>query len=149
MIIGETAYTAVPTSIINECSDGGISIASLNVNTSMKQILSGALTASIYKSLLEISSGRGVLYRVHAYAIDATSRTVGLKIILDGTTVFDAVSGTITTAGHGVVGIGMHGGASHACGMQPTPFTTSLDIQIKSSLEETDKVAISVLYSVM
>jgi len=143
-IIGETAYTAVPTSIVNYCSDGGVFVDMIDTNT--KVFLSGVLTADTYKSILSIPSGRGVIFRAGVKTNDSTSRTVGLKIVLDGTTVFDAISSVTAQISSGLVGIG---DVVNAGPQPPVPFNTSLDIQIKSSLTETDKISLVIMYAIM
>jgi len=140
---------APPKSIVNQFSSGGVIGAGIADANGAKQVLSGALTAATYKELLAIS-GSGVLEMAYAKAMDATSRTVGLKIIIDGTTVFDAVSGTTTTADTCVLAVGNRGyfaaGINSYLTRGAVPFNSSLSIQAKSSLSETDKVAVGYAY---
>ncbi len=127
------------TSIINRMSDGGIA-GSIVIDNMGKIVLSGALTAAAYKELVAVS-GKGYLQFCAARACDVTSRTVGLKIVIDGVTVFDAASAAVTADNTGIVGVGIASDAT-AGYYSPTPvyFDASLSLQVKSSLSETDKV---------
>lgn len=127
-----------PTSIVNRQSGGG---DSLNVqNYGAKITLSGALTANTYKEILSVT-GRGVFYSLYAISMDTTSRTIGLKIVIDEVTVFDAVSGTLTSASNGIAA----GGYSNNI-VIPIYFNKSLVASVKSSLSETDKVGLGHIY---
>lgn len=136
--------------IVNYFSSGGVSTGAniaTNVNNNAKEILSGALTANTLASLSGFPlSGRGRLNLLTAYTKDATSRTIRVQVIVDGTTVYDATSDAITNSGSGVVPVGVVTSATGALEMQPIDFQTSLDIKIASSLTETNKVAAAVNY---
>jgi hypothetical protein len=136
------------TSIVNYFSSGGTStsasIASV-VSHNAKEIMSGALTAATLKTLLT-RTGRGRLNLLTAFVADATSRTVRVQVIVDGTTIYDATSNAITNPGSGVVPVGVVTAATGALEMQPIEFQTSLEIKLASSLTETDKVSIGVNY---
>jgi hypothetical protein len=103
--------------------------------------LSGSLDGTNYSSVLSISGGPGVLHRALAYANDATSRSIGLKIILDGITIVTTDSDPITALGDGVIGIGTYYGS------QPIPFESSCDLQLYSNISETDTLTLAVLYT--
>jgi len=126
-----------PTSIVNLQSGGGdyLSVA----NYGAKTTLSGALTANTYKEILSVT-GRGVFYSLYAISMDTTSRKIGLKIVIDEVTVFDAVSGTLTSANQGIAA----GGYSNI--VIPIYFNKSLVASVKSSLSETDKVGLGHIY---
>lgn len=135
---------APPTSIVNVCSAGDVQIdfTSAVLDRVGKQTLSGILSANTYKvvPVLDIT-GAGVLNVAAVYTVDTTSHTVGLIIIIDGKTIFDAVSSTITAAWKGLIGAGIMGiGTS----ILPTPmvFTSSLIVNLKSSNAETDKIGL-------
>jgi len=66
--------------------------------------LSGALTANTYKDLLTVT-GQGVIDICAAHVVPAAARTVGLKLAIDGASVFDAVSASTSTSG-GIAAIG-------------------------------------------
>ncbi len=143
--------TTPPTSIINKHSAGGASVGDASNYISnlglSKQFLSGALTATVYKEVLAVSDS-GVISWCSAYTINATARTIGLKIVIDGVTVFDAVTNSVSTTSHGIVAIG----ETHSMGGSTTNtlgrifFNTSLSVQVKSSLSETNFVAMDISY---
>ncbi|WP_457321629.1 hypothetical protein [Roseateles sp. P5_E11] len=137
---------AATTSITNAYSGGGVASANpvaASVNSNMgKEVLSGALTANALATILSVT-GSGEIPFLTAYTKDATSRTVRLKVTVDGTSVFDATSAATTTVGAGIVVVGEIATASFPvqAGL-PLRFNASLLIQIASSVSETDKVAI-------
>lgn len=150
-------YRMLPvTSIVNEFSGGGVKstlpifvVAPAAAGYGIcKVALSGALTADTYKELLSIS-GAGIIDICAAVALDGTTRTIGLKVVIDGVTVFYAVSAAITTAGQGIVAIGITQGydANFLYTVpQPCVFSASLSISVKSSLSETDLVQLGYNY---
>lgn len=129
-----------PKSIITGYSGGGVSyVGNAAVTPFLGAIvLSGALTANTYKDILTLS-GRGSLHIAYAYANDTTSRTIGMKIVVDGVTIFDAISGTLTAQYGGIIGAGCRGD-NYIITPVNIPFNSSLVISVKSSIGETDKV---------
>lgn len=139
-----------PTSIVNGYSSGGVqsgnSIRSdIAGNSTAKRILSGALTATVYKEILAIT-GAGDLKLLTAMTVNATARTIGLKVVIDGATVFDAVSSSISASDIGLVAIGHKTNIASDFSLDSIPFNVSLSVQVKSSLSETDFVAIETSY---
>lgn len=136
------------TSIVNYYSAGGVqssvSIASSDLSIT-KETLSGALTAGTLATVNNIS-GRGRVNIVTAYSKDATARTIRVQVIVDGTTVFDATSNSISTTGRGVVALGVIDNTGSASAFQPIRFNTSLVVKVASSLTETDKIATGINY---
>jgi hypothetical protein len=137
---------APTTSIVNAVSGGGVTTtvaiqASTSSNT--KAVLSGALTANTLATALSVTGGGEVPF-LSAYAIDATARTIRCVVTVDGVSVFDATSASISTTNHGLLVMGWVG-ASSALGNSGAPlrFNASLLVQIASDLTETDKVAIA------
>ena len=140
----------VTTSIVNRYSAGSLSDAlAIAANTGAKEILSGALTADTFATALSIS-GAGWIDLLYIYTKDATARTIGLKLTLDGTIVFNAVSNAISAGATGMMVVGHRGYDSAAAywiekGNQ-VYFSTSCLVEIKSSLLETDKIAIGEIH---
>ena len=130
---------ASPTLLVNATSDGGKAPTGYLTATVADHTLSGALTAATYKEMLAVS-GAGVLRYCAVRAVDTTSRTLGIKIVIDGTTVYDAVCTACTAENDGLRAF-----SPETLPMQ-LPFASSLSIQIKSSLSETDKVGLLVDY---
>ena len=108
-----------------------------------QEVLSGALTANTLKRLVN-KTGRGRANIVTAYALDTTSRTVRLQVIVDGqaTPAFDATSSAITSVGRGIVAVGSLDSGNGAQSMQPIDYSTSFEVWVASSLSEADKVAV-------
>ena len=148
---------APPTSIVNGCSGGTLLSASGGGTTpgtmdaiSGKKYLSGALTAITYKELVSVT-GPGVISSAYVQSVygDTTSRTIGLKITIDGRDVFSAISAASTIANDGLVGVGLasSGRAGFAQVMpEPKMFDSSLSISVRSSLNESDKLLLQVDY---
>jgi hypothetical protein len=138
-------FNASPTNIINKSSSGS---AACLVGTQYPKIISsGALTANTYKEVLSVSNP-GVVYFCAVKTLDATSRTLGLKIVIDSVTVFDAVGATVAANNAWMYGIGeVLTGGTGQYSSQPVavPFKT-LSVSIKSSITETDKIALGVNY---
>ena len=140
-----------PKSIVNGHSAGGTYQQSvMTTDSAVKKTLSGALTANTLKSILTIS-GSGVLAMCYVSSRNATSRTMRLQIIVDGTTVFDATSSAVTAADSALIGVGQvaskdAGGGYWYVMPLPIPFNTSLDVKIASSLSETDLLQLNEIH---
>ena len=108
--------------------------------------LAGALTAATLKEVLNVS-GSGVVNYVSAFVADTTARTLRVKVIVDGITVADITSGTITMANYGLIAVGA-GVEFNGTGttIDHLTFNTSLVVQIASSLTETDKITTNIMY---
>ena len=105
--------------------------------------LSGALTAATLKEMLNVS-GSGVVNYVAAFVADSTSRTLRVKVIVDGITVADITSSAITTPLYGLIAVGA--GVASNTTIDHLTFNTSLVVQIASSLTETDKITTNIMY---
>lgn len=138
------------TSIVNRFSTNGATALNLtNLNQYGRSYASGALTANTLSTVLNVS-GRGRIDLLGVYTEDTTSRTIRVKITLDGTVVFDATSAAITSVFGGVMPIG---GAQYTSSasltfamFQPIEFSQSLVIEIASSLTETNKLTSVINY---
>lgn len=142
-----------PTAIVNGFSTDGYTVPVADFVTNriahgIKSILSGALTAATLKTLLSITGG-GVLKYCGLAAVDATSRTLRLRITIDGTVVFDSTSAASTIANAGCHAVGSHQFVTATAGAgtrDRISFATSLLIEVASSLSETDKLSLGVIY---
>lgn len=153
MVATSSLYGGVaPTSILPSDGTGGTIQTTFVVGASEmgKKSLSGSLTANTYKEMVSLSSS-GWIRLCGVYCVDGTSRTLGLKIVIDGTTVFDEVSSAITTANAGIMGVG-HASLSSSnysqSSLEMFRFNSSLSISIKSSITETDKIVLLYLTAV-
>ena len=109
--------------------------------------LSGAVTADVLKNALTIS-GKGFLDLSGLIVNDATSRTVRMKVILDGVTVLDKTTPALTTLNHGVLAVGTMPAISTSTFPIPTPcyFAQSCVVDFASSLTETDSLTVFYAY---
>jgi hypothetical protein len=143
------------TAINNQHSTGGAAASRVaqgaNNPFGVKELASGALTAATLATALSIT-GRGCINYCAVRTKDTTSRTVRMKVTLDGTVIFDSTSAATTTNGHGVIAIGaasgVDGGTLLAPVFQPVFFTTSLLVEIASSLSESNLISTLVNYEV-
>lgn len=133
------------TSIVNKFSVNGygtIAIGSVDAKTT----LSGALTANTLATILNITGTAGQMPALAVATNDATSRTIRVKVTVDGTSVYDFTSAATTTSGNGVSIVGFNtnlllsGGSTQMTASAPIKFRSSLKIEIASSLSETDKL---------
>jgi hypothetical protein len=142
--LSQFAGGAATTSIVNGASSGGVLQTSLTPlgGALGKEVLSGALTANTLATALTVTGGGEVPFLV-VYAKDNTSRTMRIKVTVDGASVFDATSSACTTSGSGLAVVGI-GTSTNYVTAAPAPlrFNASLLVEIASSLSETDKIAI-------
>lgn len=139
-----------PILIVRGSSDAGVAgvvlVAGLGGE---KSALSGALTANILKTVLRID-GAGILKCCAVQSLDATSRTMRLKITVDGNEVFNpgasAASTTTNIAVVGVGGITTYNASNLMLAFERVPFNKSCLVEIASSLTETDKLALLYAY---
>lgn len=142
--------------IVNAWSSGGSVDAILLSSIKSAKVLSvGSVTAGVLKPVLSIG-GSGVINIAAVSAVDATTRTLRLKITLDGNVIFDATSSNSTATGSGIIGIGYLSSASTSVpGIVPVvapqriEFDKSLKIECASSLTEAAPANLSVNYEVM
>lgn len=140
-----------PAAIVNGYSSGGVLSGGTTgaFNPIAQKILSGALTAGVAKPLLSIA-GAGLLELCGSAAQDATVRAVTLIVIADGVTMFYSSTPAVAQSDKGIWAVGGMGtgGTPFPVGQLPIPFASSLVVQLISSLTETDKNAIHVIYRV-
>ena len=112
-----------------------------------KEVLSGALTANTLATVLSLT-GPGEVPLLTSYTKDGTARTVRTVVIVDGVTVFDFTSASISTTKRGAIVAGelagVPGGAHfYVTQGNPIRFSVSLVVQQASNLTETDKLALA------
>ena len=112
-----------------------------------KEVLSGALTADTLATVLSLT-GPGEVPLLTSYTKDATPRTVRTVVIVDGVTVFDFTSASISTTKRGAIVAGELAGVPGAATYyvtqgNPIRFSVSLVVQQASNLTETDKLALA------
>ncbi len=127
-------------SIVNAYSAGGtnsgaVIAAGVASNTALVTA-AGAYTANTLQSVIS-HTGRGRVNLLTVYSRDATARTLRCKVTIDGVSVFDATSSSISTLSHGVVVVGaLVGVGTPFLGYQPIDYQESLVIEVASSLSE-------------
>ena len=142
----------VPKQIVNLCSSGISDWITTGGGhgASSQHLLSAALTANTFKVALQII-GSGELNFIALQALDATARSIRLRVTLDGVVVFDPPATAIAGTGFGLRAIGQ----SNKFGMSQSfpqeayevvPFAAEAKVEILSSLTETDKLGLLVAY---
>lgn len=111
-----------------------------------QQSLSGALTAATYKDVLTLTAP-GVIKFAGIRTEDATSRTITIKLTIDGAV---ALEQSLTTAIslRGIYAIGQMASVSTGLTIERIPFNT-LTVSLKSSLTETDKLSAFYTYDLV
>lgn len=131
-----------PKTIVNSSSSGTL-LASIGVNA--KSIASGATTADVLKTMLSIS-GAGVVKFLCLKKVDATPRTLRLKVTIDGVTVFDATSASDTNDNYGLLAVGSNIDSAWPQ-LESVAFNSSLLVEAASSVaSETDKLTLYTIY---
>lgn len=128
--------TITPTSV-------GLSTDVIRAMCNVKSTLSGALTATTWKTLVSITGG-GVLNFSAVQALDTTARSMGMRITIDGVVV--STRETLDAAMNANAFIPVVGSSVTTTNLNdfkfdPIPFAVSLLIEVRSSLSETDKIA--------
>jgi len=131
-----------PVDVINKYSESASKEAM--VQSSLYVINTGVLTADVYSTVLEITSGPGVISALAVSSLDGTARTLTPRVTIDGVEVFEQIS-SVLGANEGVLifGSNNNGEVLETASIQ---WKSSLKIEIDSSLSETDKSAIWISY---
>ena len=112
------------------------------------EILSGALTATVYSTVLNITSGGGIIKSLSIRTKDATSRAISVRVTIDDTEVCDIDSDTFAASGEGIVVFGSYDDAmSGVHDDSGDVWRSSLKVEVKSSLTETDKIGLLITYN--
>ena len=118
--------------------------AKLNLRTTT----SGYTTAGAYKSLVSVV-GSGVLSILLLQSLTADPRDMFIKVTIDGVVVLERQKNA-AEFWHAVNAVGgFHATSDIAASFLNSdylPFSKSLDISVKSSLSETDQIAIAYRY---
>jgi hypothetical protein len=121
--------------IINYCSAGGVLVDPTNAGA--VDILPGAVTANVLKTVIS-ETGRG---RIDYLAIGnglGSTKTIRLKITIDGNVVFDATSASNTGNIYGLIAV--YAGCS-------VEYHSSLLVEGATSVSGTDTFKIKAIYS--
>lgn len=130
--------------VINFYSTGGTAAYPGASNHFGRELLSGPLTANTFTTVLS-ATGKGEVPLLSCYTKDGTSRTLRLRVTVDGVVVFNpAATAAIVQAGNGIFAAGspvasISGPLGHGA---PIRYNSSLLVEVASSLTETDKLAL-------
>lgn len=128
-------------SIVNAFSTSGWTPVAVTVHSG-RLLLSGAMTAATLKTLLTVT-GAGEVSSLALTTLEAGSRTLRLRVLVDGVVAFDSTSVSAGISGVGcVIGAGV-GDAGIVFSGSPIRFLTSLEVQVASSVTETDKLQLA------
>lgn len=111
---------------------------------------SGAMTAGVLKAALTLT-GRGRMNWFAAWNATAVSRTIRVKVTLDGNVVYDKTTPGSATSGVGLLAIGAGNaaaGVSSSVAFQPLDYRVSCLIEVANSLSETDGITYGYNYEV-
>ncbi len=136
-----------PTVVVNKYSTAGVTPDNISFTSGgvIKEVLTGAVTAGVLKTVLNITGSAGRLQFLSLVTASPVSRTLRIKLTLDGVVVFDSTSAATATSPYGIVAVGS-AGANSAVLFQQLPFYTSLLVEIASSLTETDGTRVGYVY---
>jgi len=142
------------TSIVNSQSTspctGSSNASNSDFPINVKTSLSGALTAATLKTMLNITGSAGEMAWLSVYTNDATSRTVRIRVTVDGVTspyAFDSTTTAFTTVNAGILVIGSSSSTSIGIISLNLKWRSSLVVEIASSLSETDKLTLAYNYA--
>jgi len=135
--------------IVNAFSGGGVNSDTVKAG-SHKTLAAASLVANTLKTVLSIPSGRGTLNSAHAQTSNATTKSIRLKITIDGRVIFDATSSAATVS-PAITGLGfpvVYSATEFRLHPQPVAFKSSLLIEVASSVTEATGINTLVNYEV-
>ena len=136
-------------SIVNSFSSAGYAAQNVDSvtisNNGAKVVLSGAMTANTLKTVFSKTDGACEMTQFGIATVDSTTRTLRVKITVDGTVAYDYTSANIVNSGYGMCAAG-YAKLSYNVPLGVIRSNSSLVIEIASSLTETDKLYIGYAY---
>lgn len=138
-------------SIVNRNSTGGGSGVTVFSDSNVKTLAAATLVAATLQTALTIPSGRGTLNICHAQTSNATSKSVRLKVTIDGRVIFDSTSSVATNSAVTAVGfltINENSTPTYMITGQPIAFKSSLLVEVASSATEATGINTMVNYEV-
>ena len=109
------------------------------VGNDVRQTLSGALTANTYKTIVSVT-GQGILKFCGVASVDATTRTQSIRITIDGVVVCEKSVAGVNAINKGIVAVGGLVDSTSVARFDRLAFNTSLLVEVKSNITETDKL---------
>ena len=146
-VIGREVLESPPAVIVNENSAGGGTPLNASTLAHGEAVSCGTIVADTYQDALSVT-GRGEVDFIAVQNLTTLSKTLGLRIVIDGVECFEAVSAATTTDNAIMIGIGSSPlAAAYSSG--PTGkrvFLSSLLVQIKSSDDTADNIGLRYAY---
>lgn len=105
----------------------------------LRYTLSGALTANTYKTIVSVT-GQGILKFCAVASADTTSRTQSIRLTIDGVVVCEKSVAGVNAINKGIVAVGGLVDSASVARFDRLAFNTSLLVEVKSNITETDKL---------
>ncbi len=142
-LTGSSTTIQATKALYNACSTAGYTgLDPVGHSTTARITTSGALTANTLVDLINESGSAGYVSQLSFYCNDATSRTLRVVIIVDGTTIYDITSAAMAGSNIGAVLAGAVS-STNPQALPPIYYTNSIRVQYASSVTETGKFTIS------
>lgn len=127
---------------------GGVALAPTAAHGDVSTA-SGAVTAGSLVPVLR-HIGSGILHRLYIVTANATVKTIGLRVVLDGIEIFNGdIASSGASRGHVLVGQVVYDGAFGSTILSsPIPYAKSLVIEYRSNVSETNGANINYRYEV-
>lgn len=130
--------------IVNDKSIAGFEWqGATNSQPRSKSVASGAMTSATLKTVVSISGSAGILDYFAVRTADSTSRTLRVKITVDGVVVFDFTSAATTTTSDLTSIVSSLAEQGYGAGLEAggiiLTWNNTLLIEAASSVTETDK----------
>jgi len=108
-------------------------------------VASGTTTGGVLKSIFSYTGGGGIMSHLSIRTANATARTIRLKVTIDGVSVYDNTSSSISSADRGFILSGVISGSSTNI-LPPLLWANSITIEIASSLGESNGITTEYVY---
>jgi hypothetical protein len=137
------------TAIVNAVSTAGYTASTIDADPMAVASLSGALTANTLKTMLDITTTGGRMPFLAIASTDATARTLRIVLTVDGVPVYDVTSASFSANNTGACLAGKaRNETSGRYNFSPDiVWTTSIKVEIASSLTETNKFTAYWMYN--
>lgn len=138
-------------SIKNAFATAGYTRPTIALDPGATQTLSGAVTAATLKTILDVTSGAGRMSFLAVRTADATARTLRVVVTIDGVSPvaydFTSASAGTNSTGCCLAGKGQTDGGGYFNHSPDIVWSSSIKIEVASSLTETDKFLIQWMYT--
>lgn len=137
--------------VINAQSTSPCTAALVSSFVGVKETLSGAMTANVFKVALSIPSACTIHYLSVKLNTGAGSRTIRIRVTIDGDTdyAFDSITNAnVSTSGQGITVVGTASSSTTVPVAGKIIANQSAVVEIAASVSETDLLTIGYLYEV-